>query len=81
MDKDNKPSPDDLKSAAKCFSAIKDAYRTLPKDGSIVPRDTMQTESSDHAALKTGNIFMDAFFWVRHKAKQAINWIVRKAGT
>lgn len=76
----SKPSSEDLKSAAKCFSAIKDAYKRLPKDGTVVVKAVAAEAISDSGPRKTGDIFMDAFLWVKHKAKQAVNWIVRKAG-
>lgn len=76
----SQPSGDDLKAAAKCFSAMKEALKELPKDGKQVAKFALAANGTPSNAIKTGNIFMDAFLWVRSKVKQATNWIIRKAG-
>lgn len=80
-----KPSSDDLDNAAQCFSAISVAYGELPTDGrkgqaqsSKRAVETMMREVS--VAEKTGDPFMDGWNWVKQKARQAKEWIIRKAG-
>ncbi|KAL2679041.1 hypothetical protein Neosp_009797 [[Neocosmospora] mangrovei] len=74
-----RPTQDDIKNASTCFAAIKDAYKTLPNDGSVVVRSE-PVVSIKSGPQWTGNLFMDAFLWLRLKAQKVKDWIVRKAG-
>ena len=69
----DKPTQEDLKNAAECFSAISQAYVSLPKDGSLVKISQPQAVAAA--------VDMDGFNWIKHKIDKAVGWIVRKAGS
>lgn len=78
------PSDDDLKAAAQCLGAIKDAHNTLPEDGSrlkaAIATPAATTPSSVQTYTSQG-FFADLFHWIKQKASDAADWIVKKTGT
>ncbi|KAK7434452.1 hypothetical protein CaCOL14_012792 [Colletotrichum acutatum] len=72
-----KPDGAMMEQAAKCFAAISDAHETLPKDGSkveVAPQAVTQTAES------TGNLFLDAFYWLKQRIVEVTDWVVKKIG-
>ena len=80
-----KPSMNDIKCAASCFSAITKAHAELPSNGTKVVQDTVR--AAKRIRTETGgfiedveDFFMDGFNWIKEKATDAINWVIEKAG-
>ncbi|UZP32228.1 hypothetical protein NXS19_000044 [Fusarium pseudograminearum] len=72
-----KPDVAMMEQAAKCFAAISDAHETLPKDGSrveVAPQLVGQPGES------TGNLFLDAFHWLKQRIMEVKDWVVKKIG-
>jgi hypothetical protein len=86
-----KPSTEDLKRAAQCFSAITAACTVLPQDGSLVKVSAIALKDAA-TALKEAkrevhdgleavvDLVMDGFHWVKENMDEALEWVVRKAG-
>jgi hypothetical protein len=70
----DKPSSDDLKQAAKCFSRMKEAKEDLSR-----PADSASGFSVAAVSDKSlGDILMDGFNWVKEKLHEAWDWVVEK---
>lgn len=79
------PSEGDLEQAAKCFNAISRAHKELaPSTGSLTkPAATMVKKPATNTNLASQTIdgyLMDAFYWLKQKAHDAVDWIVDKIG-
>lgn len=74
MAEKDKPSSDDLRSAAKCFAKMKEAKDDLA--GPARSAMTMRVAAEPDKSL--GDILMDGFNWVKEKLHEAWDWIVEK---